>query len=362
MNDLELQKLIKKYKKSNMIDLEHILYSIDLCTNVSIPNSLLFNYDSSTISKCSSSSFFFEKTLEQKTQTKIKTNELYYGNGIIGNMYDIKECDYNWLLGYFFNKQFNCLLKKNTKCFFMGFNNYSFINGMKYFSTISNKSIYETINIDWVGMDLNSQLFENKITEEMIDGFKSNDLSVYSNLNQCKYIIENKFNKINLIINNIKPNIDNNKTLISASILALSILKKDGMLLTKILSPENWDGNFLHYILLFAMLFNSVKIFRYPICKKKYIFYKYYLVCNNTKSIAHNSILYRKLIMLLKDYEINKLVFLQNILDADDVKDCKKNILEIRDLFLNNQNENYSNPEFDLNEIINNFHKDLVNK
>jgi hypothetical protein len=350
MNDLELQKLIKKYKKNNMIELKNMLYSIDLCTNVSIPNSLLFKYESSTC--------FFK----EKTQTKIKTNELYYGNGIIGNMYDIKECDYNWLLGYFFNKQFNYLLKKNTKCFFMGFNNYSFINGMKYFSTISNKSIYETINIDWVGMDLNSQLFKNKKTEEIIDGFKSNDLSVYSNLTQCKYIIENKFNKINLIINNIKPNINNNKTLISASILTLSILKKDGMLLTKILSPENWDGDFLHYILLFAMLFNSVKIFRYPICKNKYIFYKYYLICNNTKSISHNSIIYRKLIMLLKNYEINKLLFLQNILDADDIKDCKKNILEIRNLFLNNQSENYNNPEFDLNEIINNFHKDLLSK
>ena len=247
------------------------------------------------------------------------------------------------------------MFNNDIKCFYMGFNTGSFMGGMKYFSDNFNKSLHNPItNIDWLGMDLNDRLHENGI-----NGFTCNDLLVYSNLNHCKYSIENKFNTVELIINNIKPNIKNNKTLISASILSLTVLRKNGALLTKILSPDYWDGSFLHYILLFAMLFHKIKIIRYPVCKHKHIYYEYYLLCCCIKPIEHNFTVYRKLVMLLKNNETNKMVFLQSIIDNDSIKDFKINILNIRDLFIKNNSQQFNNnAECELNVLINNFNTD----
>jgi len=344
MQNIKLQNIIRQYKKNNIVESEQLLNKLDLLTDINIPNSLLFNYES-----CDNE-ILFNHTIQEgldithlNIKNKIRTNELYYGNGIIGNIHNIKDCDYVWLLGYFFIRQYNEFFNKNIKCFIMGDKNNSFVNGVKYYSSIPINFTYE---IDSLRMYLDN-CDKNPVTD-VISGFKDNDLMTYSNLNQCKYMIEKKFDKINLIFNRIKPDAKNNKILVSVAILSITVLKKNGVLLTNILNPTFWNGNFLHSILLFIMIFDNVQIFRYPVCKKKYIAYKYYLVCHNRKTILHNSLFYRRLIMLLKSDETDKLLFLQNIIDDDCVKRCVDNILEARRYFINNAD----NPEYELNKLI----------
>lgn len=340
MQNIKLQGLIRQYKENNIIEPDQLLNKIDLCTDISIPNTLLFNdYDNNIFQSIQE-----KNHISSNIENKIITDELYYGNGIIGNIYNIKNCDYTWLLGYFFIKQYNKFFNKNINCFIIGDKNNSFVNGMRYYSSIPINFKY---NIDSLRMYLNN--CDNETSTDTINGFKDNDLTTYSNLNHCKYMIEKKFGKINLLFSKIKPNEKNNKILVSIAILSVTVLKKNGVLLTSILDPTFWDGVFLHYILLFVMIFDNVQIFRYPICKKKCIKYRYYLVCHNRKSILHNSIFYSRLSKLLNS-DINRLLFLQNIIDDNCVKLCIDNILEARQYFINN----IDNPEYELNKLISN--------
>jgi hypothetical protein len=344
MNDLDLIRMIKKYKQIDLIEIDPVLYSINLLTDINIPNTLLFNYENTPNNQIDI----------VKSEFKTKTNNLYYGNGILGNLYDLKNCDYNWVLGYFFIKENHIILKSNIKCFLMGCANGSFINGMEYFLKNSKCITHEKkYDIEWLGMDIIKRS-DDTLNKNIIYGYECNDLGIFGNLNHCKYRIENKFNKVNLIFNNITPNLKNNKTLVSASILSLSILKTDGILLTKILPPDYWCGDFLHYILLFAMIFNDVKVIRYPVEINNYCLYNYYLLCNNKKIVVHSSIIYRKLVAMLKRYDIDKLLFLQTIITNDDSKIFIKHLTEIKETLVNTTDI----PIDSINKIIETFNRD----
>jgi len=337
MKDLHLHKLIQKFKKENEKKIDHILNVIDISTDIVIPNSLLFKSENNVCIK-----------KQTKKNHKIHTNELYYGKGILGNVYNLTKSDYNWVMGYIFFKQYCNLFSKSIKCFHVGFGKGGFIAGMNhYFSNHTNTDKHE---IEWLGMDVyTNQKFADVHSKNIIHGFKCDNIILHSNLNHAKVIIENTFNKINLLTNNVIPNLKKNKVLVSIAILSITVLHTNGVLITRIPNPEIWDSDFLHYILLFGMIFNNTEICRYPICKKNYIKYRYYLICHNKKHVLHNSSVYRKLCMLLKNNEIEKLVFLQSILETDEIIEWTRKILELQKAYLNSP----SNPQDDLNHIIN---------
>jgi hypothetical protein len=230
---------------------------------------------------------------------------------------------------------------------------------MQYFFTHSGSddSIYESsYEISWLGMDIHpNNKFGLQCHENIIHGFTCDNILLHSNLNHAKVIIENTFNKVNLLTNNIFPKLKKNKVLVSIAILSLTVLQSNGVLLTRILNPEYWDSSFLHYILLFGMIFENVEIFRYPICKNKHVKYRYYLICHGKKHILYNSLVYRKLVMLLKKDETEKLVFLQNITDTTLINEWKEKILELQKIYINSSD----NPQDDLNDIINKIKENL---
>lgn len=350
MKDLRLQHLIKKFKqdrqKECLLEKESVLNNINVSINMVLPNSLLF--------KCNTpfnidNSIDFTKI---KSNHKFKTNELYYNDGILGNLYNVNNCDYNWVFSYVIFNQYHHLFNNCINCFHIGFGNGGFISGMEYFFTNSkslNDDIYEsTYEINWSGVDIKHNNFSAKYQENIIHGFKCDNLILYSNLNHAKTIIENNMSKINLLTNNVTPNLKKNKILISTAILALTVLSNTGLLLTRILNPEYWSGDFINYILLFGMIFKNMEICRYPICKKSYIKYRYYLICYKKKHILHNSNVYRKLLLLLRNDETEKLIFIDDVINTNEVKEWKSKILLLQQTYINSSD----NPQDELNKIL----------
>lgn len=350
MKDLRLQQLIKKFKqdrqKECLLEKESVLNSIDVSINMVLPNSLLFEYD--TLSNIDT----FVDFTKLKSSHKSKTNESYYNNGILGNLYKIHNCDYNWVLSYMIFNHYYHLFNNCINCFHIGFGNGGFISGMEYFfansKSINNVTYGSKYEINWLGTDIKRTKFSAKHRENIIHGFKCDDLILYSNINHAKIIIENNMSKINLLTNNVIPNSKKNKILISTAILALTVLSNDGLLLTRILNPEYWSSDFLNYILLFGMIFKNAEICRYPICKKSHIKYRYYLVCYKKKHTLHNSNIYRKMILLLRNNETERLIFLPDIVDNDEVKEWKNKIALLQQAYINSSD----NPQDELNEIL----------
>lgn len=352
MKDLRLYQLIQRFKKyqDNSINKEQILNTVDISINTIIPNSLLFNFDDT------------ENTIYKniKSNHKLKSKELFYSDGMLGNLYNLKNCDYNWLLSYLFFKQYHHLFNDSIKCFHIGFGKGGFIMGMQYFFThsINIDSIYESsYEIKWLGIDIHpDDKFVLNHQEMIIHGVECDNMLLYNNLNHTKVIIENTFNRVNLLTNFVFPKFKKNKILISIALLSLTVLHSNGVLITRILNPEYWSGSFLHYILLFGMIFENTEICRYPICKKKHVKYRYYLICHGKKNVLHNSVIYRKLVMLLKKDETKKLLFLQNITNTDIINEWKQKILELQQTYINSPD----NPQDDLNDIINKIKDKLV--
>lgn len=324
-----------------------ILNSIDISLEVHLPNSLLFV-------ECNKEKPKEKSKKGKKKKNRIKSNELFYGDGILGNLYNLKKCDYNWFFGYLFFRQYNNLFKdfnftaeNNIKCFHVGLGNGGFIIGMEYyFNELSKKK--EGCDIQWLGIEKhldNSFILEHKKNIIFLC------ITIYNNLNYVKNIIEDELNKIHLLTNHVVPKFKKNKILISMAILSITILHSNGVLLTRILNLEDWDDDFLHYILLFGMIFENIQICRYPVCKKKYIRYRYYLICHGQKPILHVSNVYRKLVMLLKNNEIKNLLFLPNIIANDKIQKWKDNILTLP-FPLSNTYSYKDNPEEELNSLI----------
>jgi hypothetical protein len=340
MKDLMITQLIKKFKIKHIGDCninqkiifdKNSINTVDISIPIIIPNSLLFKSITETNIK----------TQKQKKQIH-KTNELYYGNGILGNLFGLNDCDYNWVLSFVIIKQYGYLFTNTVKGFHIGFGNGCIITGLKYFL----QSMHE---FDWIGIDKNTEnQFVLSHQENIVNGFVCNDLLLDCNLKHAQLIINNKFNNVNLITNNITPTHKKNKIMISLAILSIKILSPDGFLLSRITSPEYWDKYMLHYLLLFGMIFKNTEIIRYPICKNKRVKYRYYIMCYNKKQILHSSVIHRRLTNILKNNSANHLEFLQNIMDTDEIKEWQKKIVELQYFY----NNSIDSPQVELNNII----------
>lgn len=331
MKDLRLQQLLQRFKKK--LKKEYLEYSNNyifdnavISLSEELPNNLLFNLNEDNYPK------------QILKYNRIVTNEKFYKNGILGNVYDLHQSSYNWLFGLCIFKQYYHIFGNNIKCFYMGFDKNDFHKGAKYFLDKIND-----VKIEWLGMDINQS--ENQ--EQIIHGFVSDDLLNANNIIHTKTIVDNKFGKINLLVNFISPKKKQRKILLSAAILTISNLSHNGIFITRILSPENWDDCFIDYILLFSMIFKDTEICRYPIQRKNYVEYRYYLICFGRNKILYNSLIYRRLVMLLKNKK--HLRFLPMINEMPEVKLWKEKILELQKKYISSTD----NPQLDTNEIIN---------
>lgn len=337
MKDLRITQLIKTYKKKYEDNTKtYIVNTVDISLTIIVPNTLLFNHhiDNNL------------KSLNKKKQIS-KTTESYYGNGILGNLFNVYNCDYNWVLSFVIVNQYKKLFTNHVKGFHIGFGGGGIISGLNHFlPNVSGISDYQ-----WLGIDKNTENdFALQNQEHSINGFVCNNLLLDSNLKQVQLIINNKFNTINLLTNNVNPSKKNNKILISLAILAIRTLSIDGLMISRITEPDYWCQYMYHYLLLFGMLFQNTEIIRYPICKNRKIKYRYYLVCYNKKQILHNSIIFRKLINILKNNTITRLEFLNDIISMDEIRNWYVKINEIKDFYTNSLDI----PQLELNNIISN--------
>jgi hypothetical protein len=334
------QNMIKNFKeknKQNSDDESNILYSVDLSANNILPNTILFN-----------NAEFDEKNGESRINVlkKVKTNEKFYGNGILGNIYNLKHVTRNWLLGLCMIKQYHHLFDTDINCFYMGVGKHEFHKGLKYF--LACKNSYQQNNIQWLGMDNSCELYEKlsggKKSPRMISGFNGNDLTCINNILHIKNIIECKFSNVNLLCNFIKPCNEKENILLGVAILSMSVLNKNGLMISRIKSPKVWGNSMNNMLLLFIMIFDTVKICKYPIQKGDNMKYSYYLICHKIKQTTYNSLIYRKLI---NQFKKNKpWNFLDNIYKPD-VMDI---LTKIRDVNLDVLGE--LNAQDELNDII----------
>lgn len=324
----ELQKYqIKKNSNSDIY-----LQISDISINEELPNKLLFSNKSTN------------KNIIKKTRKIYKTKELYYSNGILGNLYNLNKCDYNFMLSFILFKKYNFLIQTSVKCFHIGFGKGGLIHGLEYFFNNGSASIY---NIEWLGMrgDVSIDFAHNNL-----NNINYMDLSINTNLMYIQNMIDVKYNKIDILTNNIVPTYKNNKILISLAILSIKLLSSTGFLFTRIPLPDYWSGYMLHYLLLFSMIFNNTEIIRYPICRHKRVKYRYYLICYYKKRTLHESMIYRRLISVLEDVDINQLSFLQSITENIEINKWETKISKLQNVFINN----LDNPQDELNLIINN--------
>ena len=321
----ELHKLFNKYKNNNVKPVKDILKLHDISLDLVIPSDL-FNAEITNI-----------KTIV-KSNFKVQSEEKFYGNGIISNTFFnlefndfAKYCDYDWLLSFavfmqYFkidnesvesNSKLELVKSHNIKLFVMGPGNGGFITGLHYFinnSSMAEKNILKNYEINWFAMDYNEKkvakfdkiLNKFNFKDNILHGFVNDDLSNTNNLMYVESMLNNKFTNSNVIFNNIKPRMKNNKSkiMVSLAYLTLSTLSKSGLMITKILEPEYWDTCFINYLLLFALIFNKTEIFRFPICKGKKgkkgkTTFKYYLVGSFRKTFLYNTLLCKKIIYIL---------------------------------------------------------------
>ena len=304
---------------------------------------------------------------------KIKTNEKFYRKGIIENTFFIKLnhlesnnikkfstrlCDYNWLLSFNIflyctnelNSRLDFVKTKDIRLLNIGNGRCGFIGGLYYYLYMSNKSNDDnTLNqyyLKWIGFDINnnnsnshfvklSKLLEllNPDSYKIMHGIINDDITECKNLMYIKSLIENEYNDINILYNNIKPRISKSKSsgiMLSIIILSLYSLNSGGLMITKILEPESWDDNFINYLTVLALLFKQTKIFRFPVCKKHITYYRYYLFGYGKKKISYNNIVGMRLIHILN---IVKTPTYTNDLNKDLNKD-------LTPLLLNEINEN----------------------
>jgi hypothetical protein len=316
---------------------KNILNTSNLSLDIVIPNKNVFQMKSE-----------YSNTIRViKSNHKVKTNELFYGNGLLNNLYNLTNCDYNWLLSYIVCDHNKSKFNDDIKTFHIGFGNGGIVLGMKYYlANCLNKSFND--NIDWLGINKSITEFALDNSENVIYDMDIGNV-LLSDIYYIKNSIENQFDKVDYITNNIKPTIKKNKILINIAVLSVSVLQADGIVLTRIINPEYWGDYFLHYILLFSLLFNSIEIFRFPIYKKKHVRYRYYLLCKNKKRILYESMIYRKLLFLSTNTDIQQLIFLPDIFNIMEINEWKEKLLTTQSAFINN----VENPQDALINIIN---------
>lgn len=250
---------------------------------------------------------FIEK-LNVKSDYKVTTNENFYNNGIIGNLIKEKKnklqkpkfskfCNHNWLVSYIIMKRFSFSRFSEIKILNIGNSNNGFMAGIYYFILENN------IKIKWFVVDKKNNM-KNKCYETFYKYLYHNKIDIknhvihdypdfenYSDFVNIISLTETRFNKVHFLYNNIQPK---TKVLILFAIASIKLLHNDGIFITKILEPEYWSGIFENYLLLFALIFTELDIFRLPICKNNKVFFQYYMICKTKKSYCMD-VLYRKL-------------------------------------------------------------------
>jgi len=228
-----------------------------------------------------------------KEERVIYTDENYYNNGLLRHLYNIKNCDHNWLLGKFIISELDIIL---DKCFYIGFGKGGFIKGI-------NKSVDNFENHKWAGIDERNKLDD---FNNLIDRYNYDDICNYNNIKNIIRIIKNRFNKINLIFNNVLPKGTKRNIILSLIILSKT-LAEDGIIVTRISNNSYSD------IILLMNIFKYNKIIKYPVCKNKKIKFRYYLICQNKKKCLYNDAIVRK---IAKCLDINKKIQIT----TDDIK------------------------------------------
>jgi hypothetical protein len=361
----------------NFSEINKIIKLYDISIANTLPNNNLFDSEYHEI-------ILFNKNYIKSTY-KTSTNEKFYKNGFIENTFfnnkddeknsiqkfSKKICYYNWLLSfniflhYTNNKKLDFIKNNNIRLLNMGNGKGDFITGMYYYYYTSNisKKIpkLSNFNINWAGIDINnkssnsnyckfSDLLKKYINPECYDiiHFESNDdILEYKNFIDLKNTIDN----VNIIYNNIKPLADGkkNKIMLSVAILSIYTLDNNGIMITKILEPEYWDGSYIDYIILFSLIFTKTDIFRFPIYKKNKIYYRYYLIGCCKKNLIYNTIMGRKLMFLLYKNDIINPRLLSSIVECAEIDELKNKLNNIK----NNYLSDIESPKVELHNNIN---------
>lgn len=315
MKDPKLQQMIQKFKNNLRTEYlysdENILKYIDINTEYNIPNNLIFKYmendNSIDINEMDDKKDIYKET---KFSEYEKTNEIFYGDGILGNVYELQYATYNWVLGICMFKNILPIFNENITSFCMGVGECGFVTGVLHYINYINYNVKKKYNMEWLGMDKKIETnIVKKYNDNLISGFNSNDLLNINNIQHSKTIIENKFGKINLLCNFILPRCGKEKILLGVAILSVSVLHNGGCLITRLEHPRKWNETMINYIMLFSMLFKNVKICKYPVQMDKIMKYRYYLVCNNKKETIYNQHIYRRLVSLYKETSNRGIVF-----------------------------------------------------
>jgi hypothetical protein len=358
-----------------------ILNTNDISLTNALPDDNLFNLNSNKL-------LIKDRSLI-KSHFKIKNNEKFYKSGLLKNMFftqpdlfnneldtdydnlklvkyfSTKICDYNWLLSFNIflhytnttKHSFDFVKNNEIRLLNLGNGKGDFISGMYYYFTNSNISKNTRVakhlkhcDIKWIGIDINNtdtniyfrklvRLLSTNIdkdTYHIIHGFLNDDILEYKNLMYVKTMIDNKMDSINVLYNNIKPRMTNkkNKILLSVAILSVYSLSNAGLMVTKILEPEYWDGEFINYLVLFALIFNKTEIFRFPVSKNNKTYFRYYLSGCCKKNVIHNKHIGRKLMYILQNYIIEQPKLLSSIIDCEEIIEWRKKILDIQKMYI----------------------------
>jgi len=232
-------------------------------------------------------------------RNSVSTKEVFYKGGLLEKVISMdrkkspymkfsKFCDHNWVLGFIIMKNFcRC---NDTHVVNLGNGKGGFIAGIQYF-------LRNNCNIDWLGFDkknnCNHKSYRNLskyLASKNVDISQHAfcmDVENYYNFKDIVSMVGGKFKNVDILYNNISPT---DKVITIFILLSIHILN-DGIALTKIPDPENWDRGIIN---LYSRIFTKTHIFRLPICKNGEVFFQYYMIGFGKKSINYD-ILKRKL-------------------------------------------------------------------
>lgn len=274
----KLFKLIQHNKKT-LKDIikkkESMLKTYNISTEYIIPNENIIDWNS-------------EYTIKKNNIKCVKreTNELFYNDGILKQIYDING-NHDWILGYLFFSKYYTLFNNTINCLHIGFGKGDFILGINYFYKHIN-NVYKNTTINWHGFEKQNNRFSIHNKNNVINGIGCNNIFLNNNISHIKTVVGIHYNKLDFISCLIKPDHKKNNILLLIAVL-LPTLNINGVMLLKIIPPKYWESDFLQYIILFCILFKTVEIVKYPIYKNKNIKYRYYLMCYKKKTIAYEN-------------------------------------------------------------------------
>jgi hypothetical protein len=368
MQSLPFQKLLRKFRDEKDEN-AHVypLSTIDISNNAPLPKTTIFTepsvleYDSI---------YETEEPTELKTNelktNELKTNECFYSDGILGNIYNIQNCDKYWLLSFCIAVQFRKSFTNEIRCFVMGYNSNMFIDGLHHYCSYSKFGKVVQTGLKWMGMGFDAHKFEQKFEINqgyILHGFVQDDICSRDNLAHVKHQVEIKLGNINMLYNNVMP-IDCRILLSAASLIMTSM--PTGIFISKIPDPVKWNANFINYLLLFSLLFNQTTVCRFPVSTKNkdknngysLLSFQYFLVCHDRKRILHKTTAYRKILTYMKKCENNdSLNFVESISENPDVEQWKIHVKSIKEQYI--QADQQDNPQLHINEIFDKI-KDVI--